>query len=503
MKDNKSGSSNLYIKWKERLLNRPLVVIVLFIFVTIVGILQLTRGIIDVIPRRQKGELQISAIKVKPNRITNSTLIEFYTVNKGNSIILIHEIRFELIDIVTGSIGGYLPSSHNYQLDISNLVKIGHTRIIDVSQEINPRESDRFSVTIIAKELPEGIERGWRLLPILTSNYGNTIGDTLEIWFPEDGQSAEPKYFEILKKSLFNKLVGAPDLSKVNDVLKQIRFSNEPDKEYDSILNSKYFVQQTIDKIAKESDLKIITNFLATIRDYNIGYATKFLRYRDFYLTILPIKLDEELDVANIGYCIEVLAGFRHIDSSENWFDPIKWIFDRTRPLFDAEKFVKKINNESNVVKIRRCFKGIVNSSFLVNHISESELLDKEMLIQKLNDESDTQEALNCLAEIGVVSEDLEKYIYKSLNINLQKKYTNPSLREIRRLLDSLHVKLERENEKTKELIILKERIDNLLSNFNTDYPRDSLSPIEQELINDIEQIRNDASVEIEKRIAG
>ena len=48
--------------------------------------------------------------------------------------------------------------------------------------------------------MPHGVERGWRLQPTLFTNFGEVVGNTIEVWFPYEKQSDDPEHFVKAKR---------------------------------------------------------------------------------------------------------------------------------------------------------------------------------------------------------------------------------------------------------------------------------------------------------------
>lgn len=160
---------------------------------------------------KSPGELEILDIQVQQTQINvtnkavknpkeNKCIIDFRIMNKGETNLLVNKIKFEVLDVVTLSIKGHLAFSMVYDIDISELDSIGDFANVSVSQEIVGGEIDRFGITLIAQDMPPGFERGWQLIPTLYTNYGEVVGKTIEVWFPYEKQSDDPKYFSKAKQ---------------------------------------------------------------------------------------------------------------------------------------------------------------------------------------------------------------------------------------------------------------------------------------------------------------
>jgi len=130
----------------------------------------------------------------------NKCLIDFRVSNAGGSTVLINKVQFKVLDVVKVSIKGYVDFSKIYDLDISALNSINDIATVSVSQEIKAGEVDRFGISLVATRMPHGFEMGWRLQPILFTNYGEVAGKLLEVWFPYENQSDDTEYFTKAKR---------------------------------------------------------------------------------------------------------------------------------------------------------------------------------------------------------------------------------------------------------------------------------------------------------------
>jgi hypothetical protein len=133
---------------------------------------------------RPEGILVISDIQLLPNREQKTCLVDFRVSNTGEADVVINRVVFEVLDIVEISTAGSMEFSKVYDLDISNLKKIGDRIECKVAQLIKPRESDRFGISLIARSLGTGVFRGWKLSPTLLTNYQDVQGEPFEIWLP-------------------------------------------------------------------------------------------------------------------------------------------------------------------------------------------------------------------------------------------------------------------------------------------------------------------------------
>ncbi len=154
-------------------------------------------GSLEILDIQVQQTLGSEAIK-DPEK--NKCLIDFRVSNKGGTTVLVNKVQFKVLDIVTMRIKGYLDFSKVYDLDISALNSIDDIASVSVSQEIKGGEVDRFGIALVAKNMPHGVERGWRLQPTLFTKYGEVAGNTIEVWFPYEKQSDDPEYFAKAKQ---------------------------------------------------------------------------------------------------------------------------------------------------------------------------------------------------------------------------------------------------------------------------------------------------------------
>jgi len=393
-----------------------------------------------IVPKEAPGELQLSDIKIVSKRSDNTYQIDFRVSNTGGSVVLINTVRFEVLDIVTLDINAYLGFSAIYDLDISSLEEIGDTATVNVSQEIKPGESDRFGITVIAREIPPGVERGWRLLPILVSNYGQVKGEQIEIWFPEDGQASEPGYFEESKQieeSLRSKATGTMSPEEIVQENEPAE-SNDPERDRvlkklldeadlgklasylgDSrhqqlakpIVESEIFGKNLQNKILAEPDTKKIAAVLSAIWWISKEACNAVIEYRDFALTHVPYKLNDEPDIGDIGLLVSVISDCNH--------GIAQWIVDDSRVDgrgFDIKGFIGKINSEVDIYKIGKTIKRIaIVDQNVAETIVKARDFDKQTLIKKINSESDIEKVRECLDGIAEANQEVYRSIYSSL----------------------------------------------------------------------------------------
>jgi hypothetical protein len=453
----KIDSQNLYEIWKGKLLNKPWIVIILFLFMIFMGVVQFSKGIKNIFfnesekSKNNYGKLLISDIQVLPNRIKNSYQLDFRVSNNGTAVLLINKVKFEVLDIVTAEIKAYLGFSKLYDLDISDLEEIGDTITTNISQAIDPGESDRFGIIVIAQNIPEGLERGWRLLPTLISNYGEASGERIEIWFPEAGQLSNPGYFEEIKKiekllkSKNNILGGDVDSEVRADHIKNVSYNNQEYErlieqlineqdlgemaknlerlfwEYSTkdlqikIVESEKFGKSFQQKIIKESNLMNITLCLDYLKIISERSCDVIIGYKDFGIRIFPPKLYDESDIDAISLCLMVLSNCRN--------QTVQYILEESRGLFDIKDFVTKINKETDVKKIGKCFMRInyVNPNF-AKTVLFSKNFDLSHLRKKIKLESDIEKISECLVGISDVSGVIAQTLYDSLNPNIRNK---------------------------------------------------------------------------------
>lgn len=137
------------------------------------------------VSRRLIRRLKIIRITATQDLGTNSCMLDFTVRNVGNTEILITELTLEVIDIGRDAAKGFLPASHTYDLDISDLEQIGDVANIPLSQTVLPGgKHDRFKVRLVARELGLGRFTAWKLRSALHSESQSIKGETVEVWLP-------------------------------------------------------------------------------------------------------------------------------------------------------------------------------------------------------------------------------------------------------------------------------------------------------------------------------
>ena len=111
-------------------------------------------------------------------------LVDFWVTNRGGSQIVVTGVDFEVLETGRAEIvKGPMPSSATYDLDFTDVASAGQHAECATSQIILPGESDRFSVSLVAR-LGLGVFAAWRLKPVLKTNYGDVPAQTVEVWLP-------------------------------------------------------------------------------------------------------------------------------------------------------------------------------------------------------------------------------------------------------------------------------------------------------------------------------
>ncbi|MHA2239490.1 MAG: hypothetical protein ACXAB2_14170 [Candidatus Hodarchaeales archaeon] len=431
------NSKTLYEIWKTKLLNKPVIVIIVIVFTIGIGFMQFTKEILSIFDSSSNGKLELTAIKVTPDPKRNICLVDFRLINVGKTIVVVNEIEFEVKDIVSVDIRGPLGFSSIYDLDISELNDIGDKISVDASQEIKPNEADRFGVKITAQNIPPGIERGWRLLPKLITSAGKLEAEQIEIWFPYDYQQSgyfeeakkievysdsmknvhgiksgnnnmkkdipRPKFEDVEAEKIFNSLIEEKNLIVVASILSKIQY-----KEYaNKIVISEMFGKNFIEKVKVETDAEIITNCFTNIWLINKDICKTILRYRDFGVSVLSQKLNDEPDIRKIGLLIGTISQCDY-KVGQNILNSF---------YFDKDSLIQKLNDEKNVWEIGRSIERIwaADTNF-GKEIVESRLFDKKFLLNKLKNEENFENISMCLGGIKFASEETYQSLHDSLN---------------------------------------------------------------------------------------
>lgn len=137
----------------------------------------------------RKGKLQIIDIIPHENKTEGACELEFLVKNIGSSKVLIYRVNFEALDIFPPSdvklkTLEHLDYSYTYDLNISSLKQIGNTIDCNVSQIVKPDDIDRFKVVLIAKYRDKSEFRRWKLQPKLFTDYGEELGEPVDVWLP-------------------------------------------------------------------------------------------------------------------------------------------------------------------------------------------------------------------------------------------------------------------------------------------------------------------------------
>ncbi len=133
--------------------------------------------------KRDVGELQISDISVQPNEIKGTCTLDFRVHNSGGSDVQINRVNFKVLDIKEIGILGPQSFSEVYDLDISELKKIDDvSKDFILHQNIEPTKSDRFAIVLTTKNITG--YRLWKLEPKLITNFGEVLGQSVEVWLP-------------------------------------------------------------------------------------------------------------------------------------------------------------------------------------------------------------------------------------------------------------------------------------------------------------------------------
>ena len=190
-------------------------------------------------------DLEIVRINTVQDTVNSTCKIDVTIKNKGSQAIFITYMELEVVDIGRDSAKAYLPPSQDYSLDISRLEQIGDIGKVDLSQEIEAGQHDRFTITLSANYLGMGIFTAWKLKPTFFSYEGKIRGEIIEVWLPEpSGVSFEDaRQTEIIEEEMPLKYIIEDALEQENQVDPRIR-------------NTVKQYQKRADKLRKKRDTR-------------------------------------------------------------------------------------------------------------------------------------------------------------------------------------------------------------------------------------------------------
>lgn len=143
--------------------------------------------------RRAPGALRIVDVQVtqdpEPKRAEDlkpaKCLVDLFVSNDGGSQVIITAVELSVVDTARCElIKGRLESSQTYDLDLTPLRKVGDRATVPTSQVVDPGQSDRFTLRLVATGLGSGVFGLWILQPTLKTNFGEIAGPTVEVWLP-------------------------------------------------------------------------------------------------------------------------------------------------------------------------------------------------------------------------------------------------------------------------------------------------------------------------------
>jgi hypothetical protein len=126
----------------------------------------------------------LSIITVTTHQRDDTCLLVFMLKNEGIADVVILNVEFEVIDVVTIGNKSSLDFSTMFDMDISHLEKIGDSTTFQVERQLKPGESKRFGLVLSARKMGLSTFRGWKLRPILKTDSGDIECPIIEIWLP-------------------------------------------------------------------------------------------------------------------------------------------------------------------------------------------------------------------------------------------------------------------------------------------------------------------------------
>jgi hypothetical protein len=146
----------------------------------------------DLLARVAPGDLSIDMVRVvqdQPQKTEDyftekKCLVDFWVTNRGSAQVVVLAADFEVLETGRAElVKGPMPSSETYDLDLTDVTTAGGHVVCKTSQVIAPKESDRFSIALVAK-LRLGRFAAWRLRPSLQTNFGTVTCAPIEVWLP-------------------------------------------------------------------------------------------------------------------------------------------------------------------------------------------------------------------------------------------------------------------------------------------------------------------------------
>lgn len=141
------------------------------------------------------GALRIVEIRVthspepktfeEAERSRASTCVDFWVTNDGGSQVIITAVELDVVDTARQMlVKGAFQSSVTYDFDMTGVTAQGQHACCPISQIVEPGQSDRFTLRLVAPGLGAGVYAAWQLRPRLVTNYGEIEGDQFEAWLP-------------------------------------------------------------------------------------------------------------------------------------------------------------------------------------------------------------------------------------------------------------------------------------------------------------------------------
>lgn len=134
--------------------------------------------------RPAPGRLEVTDIIVDDYRPDFNASLDFRVANQGNSGLSISRIRFKVAAVEKINARAFLPSSAQYNLDISDLTEPGEQAEVTVSQEVPQGSDDRFTVLLTARKMRDAVFRVWKLTPILVTSEGEVEAKEITVGLP-------------------------------------------------------------------------------------------------------------------------------------------------------------------------------------------------------------------------------------------------------------------------------------------------------------------------------
>ena len=132
----------------------------------------------------EPGILSVSDIIVDDYREDFTAVVDFRLLNRGDKSLTISRVKFDVIKTDKVPTAGFLDFSAKYDLDISNLEKIGDHAEVMISQVLQPGEADRIAIILTANKLGIGIFQLWKLQPTFVTSEGEVQAKIINVGLP-------------------------------------------------------------------------------------------------------------------------------------------------------------------------------------------------------------------------------------------------------------------------------------------------------------------------------